>query len=319
MAIPDGITQLASLEALLLEREKYYRALLSPVSQRGYKYDWRVWVRWCEARGITPFPTTAESVSLYVVDLLAGDRKTATVARLVAGIKHRHRSQSQSVEWDRVDQLLRGARRMRQEGLDQSAPLLIEDLRQISIALGKTNAPRDIRNRAILVAGFASGLRASSLVALQFGDVEMEKRGAVLHVRREKTNQEGKERRLIGLPLGKHAETCSVSCLRAWMKWRGSFPGPLFTHCRDSGAINRGLCPEHICEIVQGALRRIGRDFRGYGSHSLRSGLITAAAERDIEVLRISGHTGHKSLNVLRRYFRRRDVFRANVCDALDL
>lgn len=318
MAIPNGSAGLASFEALLLEREKYYRALLSPISQRGYKYDWRVWVRWCEARGITPFPTTAENVSLYVVDLLAGDRKTATVARLVAGIKHRHRSQSQSVEWDRVDQLLRGARRMRQEGLDESAPLLIEDLRQISIALGKTNAPRDIRNRAILVAGFASALRASSLVALQFGDVEMEKRGAVLHVRREKANQEGKER-LIGLPLGKHPETCPVACLQAWMKWRGSFPGPLFTHCRGSGAINHGLRPEQLCEIVQAALRRIGRNSLGYGSHSLRAGLVSAAAERDVEILRISGQTGHKSLNVLRRYFRRRDVFRANVCDALDL
>jgi integrase len=87
---------------------------------------------------------------------------------------------------------------------------------------------------------------------------------------------------------------------------------------RDSG-IARPLGSEWIALIVQNALRAIGRDPQGFSSHSLRSGLVTAAGENGIGDLIIAGHTGHQDLKMVRRYFRRRDLFRRNVVSMLDL
>lgn len=310
---------LASFEALLIERGKFYNALLSPITQRGYSYDWKAWEKWCTARGFNPLPATPESISLYAVDALAKHRKTSTVARLIAGINHTHRQQGYPVEWNvHVQQLLRGARRLRHESLVQSIPLTVEDVRQMAVALAATGSIRDLRNRALILTGFCSALRSNSLAALELADLEFEARGAILHVRRSKTDQEG-HGRLIGLPYGKHPETCVVRGLQDWVKARGSFRGPLFCHVRNAGGIAQALHPETIGSIVQAALRLIGRDPAGYGGHSLRSGLVTAAGDNDVELLRIAGQTGHRNMSVLKGYFRRRDVFRGNVLASIDL
>jgi hypothetical protein len=41
----------------------------------------------------------------------------------------------------------------------------------------------------------------------------------------------------------------------------------------------------------------------------LRAGFVTAAAARDVPVLRIAGHTRHKSLEMVQRYCREADKF----------
>jgi integrase len=319
MVNPDPTGGLSSFESLLLARGIYDGAQLSPNTERGYSYDWRTFERWAAARGIEPLPASADAVSLFCVDLLSRGRKTSAVARLVAGIAHKHRVCQHPIGWNqRVYQILRGARRLRPETLRQSTPFTIGDIHDLSVMLAGVGDVRATRNRAIIVSGFCSAVRASSLVALELADVEFEPRGTILHIRRSKTDQEGRGY-LIGLPLGKHPETCATRVLREWVGIRGTWRGPLFTHLRKAGAINHGLHPEHICEIVQRSLMRLNRDWRGYGSHSLRSGLVTAAGEGNVELLRIAAQTGHRNLAVLRRYFRRRDVFRGNCLADLDL
>lgn len=320
MATPDRSAEgLVSLEALYVERGRLERALLAPLTHAGYANDWRAFKRWAQAHNLCSLPASTDTVSLFATDLLARGRKTSTIARLLAGIAHVHRREGQPVPWaERMQELLTGARRLRTEILEQTAPLSIEHLRAISLKLAEENTIVSIRNRAILVVGFCSALRSASLVSLQLADVEFEPRGAVLHIRREKNDQEG-EGRLIGLPHGKHAETCPVHCLVQWIAHRGAFPGPLFTHRRKSAGINRALTAEHIGIVVKKSLRKIGVDPTGYSSHSLRAGLVTAAGEENISDLIIQRQTGHRSTAMVRRYFRRRDAFHVNVVSLLDL
>jgi integrase len=195
-------------------------------------------------------------------------------------------------------------------------PLTLALVREIAVELAGQDTPIALRDRAIVLVGFASALRSANLVALDLADVEFVEEGVRLRVRKEKQDQEGKGR-WLGIPHGKHPETCAVKALREWIGRGGWFPGPLFTRFDNQGK-RRPLQAERICQIVQACLRGIGRDPRGYGSHSMRAGFVTEAGLAGAQLLLIAQQTGHRDMSVLQRYFRR-DVFRSNVCGLLDL
>jgi integrase len=168
-----------------------------------------------------------------------------------------------------------------------------------------------------MVAGFVSALRTASLADLLFGDVEFTPKGVIVTIRKEKQDQEGKGR-LIGLPYGKHHDTCPVRCLNDWIERRGSWPGPLFPRSRGKPR-ERPMGAERFCLIVQACVNRIGLAWRNFGGHSLRAGFITEAGEAGVSDLLIASQSGHADMDCLRRYFRRRDVFRTNPAASLDL
>src|SRR5262245_6231937 len=76
---------------------------------------------------------------------------------------------------------------------------------------------RGRRNRALLLLGFAGAFRRSELVALNVEDLEFQRNGVVVTLRRSKTDQEGESRR-IGVPYGSIELTCPVRALQAWLE-----------------------------------------------------------------------------------------------------
>jgi integrase len=217
-----------------------------------------------------------------------------------------------------VRDVLLGAQRLRVEQVRQVRPLTLGDLREIAAVLTADDTPIAMRDKAIILVGFCSALRSANLAALVLEDVTFSEQGCTLNIRHSKTDQEG-HGRLVGIPLGKHPGTCPVEAMRAWIARRGAFPGELFTRFdghRDKGALQ----PERFGQIVQACLKRIGRgNWKEYSSHSMRSGLVTEAADAGAGEYLLSSQTGHKDMATLRQYFRRRDVFRNNVCGLLDL
>jgi hypothetical protein len=55
---------------------------------------------------------------------------------------------------------------------------------------------------------------------------------------------------------------------------------------------------------------RLGLDPASFSGHSLRSGYVTSAVEANAPILRIVEQTRHKSLDMVRTYSRRADLFR---------
>jgi site-specific recombinase XerC len=84
-----------------------------------------------------------------------------------------------------------------------------------------------VRDRAMLLIGFSAALRRSELVLLAVEDVQFVPEGAVLRLRRSKTDQEGAGAN-IGIPFGERAETCPVGYLRAWLLASGISSGAIF-------------------------------------------------------------------------------------------
>jgi integrase len=76
---------------------------------------------------------------------------------------------------------------------------------------------KGIRDRALLLLGFAGAFRRSELVALNVEDIEETPDGMKITIRRSKTDQEG-EGQKVGIPRGKHAATCPVRALTAWLR-----------------------------------------------------------------------------------------------------
>lgn len=324
MATPNPIPAgLLSLQALYLEQAKISRAMLATTTRDGYAFDLKAFRRWCDERNLDALPATSETISLFVTDLLARRKKTSTVRRLLAGVVHAHRAQGHALDLNRefIEMLLEGAKRVNTESLEQVKPFTVEDVRAMSVSLLQRPNIRTARNRALIVVGFCLALRSASLVDLDLADVELdEKLGALVHVRREKNDQAGKGR-FLGLVFGKHPETCPVQALKEWLRYRADFSGPLFTHVRQdlSGAVNHRLKPKTIYAIVKKELRRAGLDPSGFGSHSMRAGLVTAAGEAGVSDLAIAAHTGHRDTDMVRRYFRKRDAFRGNILAHLDI
>jgi site-specific recombinase XerC len=76
--------------------------------------------------------------------------------------------------------------------------------------------PIDVRDRALLLIGFAGALRRSELAALDTADITEDDQGLVLVLARSKTDQVG-QTKTLGLPYGSNPVTCPV---RAWRAWR---------------------------------------------------------------------------------------------------
>jgi integrase len=90
---------------------------------------------------------------------------------------------------------------------------------------GKGTSLRELRDGAILLLGFSGAFRRSELVALNLGDIEWTTEGALVTIRRSKTDQEGLGRR-VGIPRGDIA--CPVMALEAWLDAAGISEGAVF-------------------------------------------------------------------------------------------
>lgn len=316
----DPVNIYQTITALKIERLKFTSAQQAPNTSAGYRYDQAAFRAWGLQVGLETLAASPDTLGLYVTSMLVRGLKIATCARRVAAIARWHLDTGHpSPATDEIRSLLNGARRLRTEQVDRVLPLALEEMRAISVVLLEDDTPIGIRNWAIMLTGFEGALRNSMTAALRFpDDVEFSEKGAILQIRREKTDQLGKGRK-IGLHHAKHPELCAVVALRKWIARRGNFPGPLFTRFDGTHQKERALLPERIGQIVQQNIRRIGLDSRLYGGHSLRAGFVTLAGEHGASELLIAATTGHKDLSTLRIYFRRRDAFAGNPLGAVDL
>lgn len=294
------------------------RAHVAPATERGYAHDWRKFSRWCEGMSLAAMPATPDTLSLFIADELLHQKKIVTISRYVAGIAYHHRRAGvTSPVTQEIKDLLAGARRLNPELPRQMLPLTLHQVRLIADSIGDRTAVA-VRNRAIVMIGFASALRRWNLSALDLDDISFRAEGLIIQVRQEKQDQQG-HGRLIAIPFGCDGVHCPVRCLQVWLQIRGREEGPLFTRLDPGRGHQARLSLNAIGDIVKGVVEHAGIDSSEYCAHSLRSGLITEAGIANCNHLAIAAQSGHRSLDSLKRYFRPLDLFRANVCAAIGL
>lgn len=282
----------------------------APRTREAYGSDWRDFERWCAAAGRSPRPAAEDTVVLYLTDLLKHSRIT-TAERRLAGIKAVHKDAGIVLPpWPQARAIITGARRHRAEQPEGRAPITVAQLRKIARRLSDQGTHRALRDHAIMVFGFASGLRRSNIAALTLADVHFERRGLIVHVRRSKTDQEGKGLRL-GIRRGLRPDTCPVRTLRAWLRARGLAGGPLFNRITTGDQVlpREPISGDAVADVVKRCVQLIGLDPTDYGAHSLRAGCATAAGAKGVPEYAIMRRTGHRDANVMRNYIRDVDPF----------
>lgn len=174
-----------------------------------------------------------------------------------------------------------------------------------------------VRDRALLLVGFASALRRSELVGLDLRDVEFTTEGVRLGVQRSKTDQDG-EGATVGV-LATETGTCPVRALRTWLGAAEISYGRVFRSLDRHGKLRNCMTGEAVGMVVQRRAALAGLDPAGFSAHSLRAGLATSAAAAGVAEADIARQTRHRSVAVLRGYVRHGSVFLRNASGAVGL
>jgi integrase len=101
-----------------------------------------------------------------------------------------------------------------------------------------------------------------------------------------------------------------VRALRAWLDKTKIVDGALYRSLSPQGRVKPCRLRDYgVAKIVKASARRAGLDPRDFSGHSLRVGLVTAAARAGVPERIIAEQTGHRDMNTLRRYIRRASCF----------
>lgn len=283
---------------------------LSPATRRAYAADLAHYEAW---GGV--IPSTPEQVAAYLAEL-ASTHAAATVNRRLASLAKVHRAigVSDPTKAEIVKATLHGIRRMIGTAQHEAKPVLREDLFQMLERIG--DRPKDLRDKALLLLGFAGAFRRSELVGLDVADIEHVRQGVVVTLRRSKTDQTGAGRK-IGIPFGR-TRWCPVKCLTAWLDNAGITDGPIFRSINRHGHVDQQrLSGEAVSVIVKERAGAAGFHPDAYSGHSLRAGLATSAVIAGVSTLSIRRTTGHASDAMLARYVRVGDMFTDNASAAV--
>ena len=306
--------EVARLRALEERAGEYARASKAANTLRAYRSDLRDFEEWCTDHRRRSLPATPHTLTLYLTALAEAGARASTISRRVSAISQAHQLAGHvpppTHDWT-VRATLRGIRRTLGTAPEQKAPIVTAELRRL-LAVTPAESLAGRRDRALLVLGFAGGLRRSELVALDAEDVTETEDGLRILLRRSKTDPEG-EGRELGLPGGQHADTCPVRTLRAWRSAAGIDSGPLFRPVTRHDQLEAGrLTPQSVALVVKRACRRAGLDPAVFAGHSLRSGLATAAAAAGAPERAIMRQGGWRSEAMVRRYIRTATLFEEN-------
>jgi integrase len=295
-------------EDLIEEAERYLRASRSPNTLRAYESDLDVWHQWCLARGSRAFPADPLTVAAFLADQ-AVTVAPGTLSRRLSALRWAHEQQGLTTPTThpQVRGVLAGIKRSRSAEPRQVRPIYLDDLRAM---LKGVDGKKGMRDRALLTAGWWGAFRRSELAALRADDVTEAPEGLIVRLRKSKTDQEGRGRRV---PLAyAHGDSlvCPVRALRDWTRDAGIDSGPLLRQVDRWGNIRqRRLSGEAIAAVVKERAEVIGIDPATVSGHSLRSGFVSECDRRGVPDSAVMRTTGHRTVAMLEVYNRPRAPF----------
>lgn len=330
-ALPAHLDQLAD------RAREYVEAASSPNTRRAYDSDWKQFCSWCRRQELDHLPPDAQVVGLYITACASGattgNRKPAAVSsieRRLSALSWHYRQLGERL--DRGDRhiatVLDGIRNTHGRPPAQKEAVLPEDLIAMLESLNRGTL-RGLRDRAILLIGFAGGLRRSEVVGLDVADdqtedgrgwIEILERGVVLTLRGKNGWRE------VEIGRGSSDSTCPVIALETWLKLGRIAHGPLFRRVTGGGKtvgperlrdqeVSRLVKRTAVAAGVRGDLSE-GERAAKFAGHSLRAGLASSA---EVDERYVQKQLGHVSAEMTRRYQRRRDRFRVNLTKAAGL
>ena len=302
--VPPAIPQ---LEAERRIAAGYAAQALAAATRRAYRADWADFTAWAHRRGVATLPAAPQDVAAYLSSM-ATTHAGPTLRRRLAAIGRAHRMQG--LAWDAAHPAIRDTLSgiLRRHGVPprRAAAIGTAELRRLVATCGTDLA--GLRDRALLLLGFAGALRRSELVAVRREHLGFAAEGLQLMIPRAKGDQEGQGVEL-GIPRGRRPETCPVRAVEAWLHASATEFGPVFRKVNQWGGIEPGaLHPDALPKILARRVARAGLEAGGFerlSAHGLRAGFVTEAYKAGARDEAIMEHTRHKDVRTMRGYVRR--------------
>lgn len=281
---------------------------------RSYASDWARFAAWCASLGLEALPATPATVAGYVAELALpgpdrGPYAVSSITRCLAALGQYHSVAgytSNPATDVLVRETMRGIRRQLGAAPHQKRAASTADIRAAVSAMGTSTI--DVRDRAILLVGFASAMRRSELAGITVANVDQVAEGLLVRLARSKTDQESAGRR-VEIVYGTSAVTCPVRAYRAWLATSGITEGPVFRQVDRHGRLLGALSGAAVAEVVKRHLARLGYAPSDLAGHSLRRGHATTAAHNGASERTIMRTTGHTSTATVRGYISDGELF----------
>lgn len=289
---------------------KYIEAQLADATRRAYRSDAKVFADWCAGRQHQPIPATPETVAEFLASQADDGVKPATLRRRVAAIKFAHQaagldSPTSSMT---VSATLKGIFNRVGVKPNRKAPATAPRLREMIQYCPDSQI--GLRDRAMLLLGFAGAFRRSELVALTVSDLEETPNGLRVTIRKSKTDQQGAGQTIAILRGDVH---CPIQALQTWLQAAGISEGYLFRSIGKGGRVSQNpLSTKSVAQVIKTHASQAGLKAEDYAGHSLRSGFLTSAAENGANLFKLMEVSRHKSVETVRGYVRNADLFKGH-------
>ena len=290
---------------------------------RAYKSDFNDFGLFCAQNGFKSLPSEPKIVSLYLTHLSTKNVRMSTLKRRLVsiGVIHKLKGHYLDTKHPSIIENIMGIKRRKGSIQKGKKPILINSLKKIINSIDEENKDENkkIRDRTIILIGFAGGFRRNEIVSLDYEDLDFVQEGLKIKLRRSKTDQFG-EGFTKALPYFDNSQYCPVITLKKWIEISKIGSGPLFRRFIKGSklTVNR-LTDQTVALLIKKYINLAGIEGKNYSGHSLRSGFATSAAESGAEERSIMAMTGHKSTEMVRRYIKEANLFKNNALNKIKI
>ncbi len=334
IALPGHVAGSGALDRLVDTARDYAKQAASDNTLKAYAKDWAHFARWCRMKGTEPLPPSAEMIGLYLADLASGSAPSpalsvSTIERRLSGLAWNYAQRGFTLDRKNrhIATVLAGIKRKHARPPMQKEAILAEDI--LAMVATLPYDLRGLRDRAILLLGYAGGLRRSEIVSLDCGKNDTPESGGWIEIMEEGallTLNAKTGWREVQIGRGSSEQTCPVHALEHWLHFARIDFGPVFTRTSRDGkkALEARLNDKHVARLIKQTVLKSGirselpekERLALFSGHSLRAGLASSA---EVDERYVQKQLGHASAEMTRRYQRRRDRFRVNLTKAAGL
>jgi len=270
------------------------------VTRRNYETYARQFIDFCRAEG---HDLSAQSTACFLADLFLRKRAYGTCKSAKTAINylfHYHGLPPLGNSF-LVRDVLRGIQRQSAPER-RKRPIRIHELGVLSQLVDRDeNETRGVRDRALFLLLYFSGLRPGPLRDLRLENLTWINGGLQITTTHSKTNQTNKDEFTV-VNYASDINICPVRAVQAWLSRRGLAPGMLFREVRASGAIGAPLAPATLNDRLKNYASSLGYEPSEISAYSLRRGSAISEAEALFPETHISRRLGHRSARSLQPY-----------------
>jgi integrase len=315
VSLPAPAASFAEAEAAAAD---YRRAARADNTRRAYRAAVARFTEWCTAHAQTALPASPETVAAFLAAEAGKGLAVNTLRLRHAALRYLHllAGYPPPTASPLVSATFAGIRRAHRRPLRKKTALVLEPLRAAVQAI--PDSLPGLRDRALLLVGFAAALRPSELAALTIEHLTRHEDGIAVLLPWRKNDQEARGT-TVWLPAGQ-TDLCPVAALDAWLVAAELSEGPLFRRLwrlppprlRKGAKRNpiadryrigtKPIDTDSIALVVKKWAGEAGLDAAAFAGHSLRRGAISSGVAQGVHIARLKQFSGHASLKSLEEY-----------------